>query len=231
MRILIIEDEVRLARNIKKGLETLPSFVADMVHDGEDGLHLAITQNYDLIILDLMLPGLDGLALLRRLREAGHETPVLILTAKTSRDDVIRGLNYGSDDYLAKPFDMGELLARIKALIRRSHGRPNPCLQVGELKIDTHAHRVHWCAHELTLPPLEYRMLEYMAYQSGRPVSKTELLEHLYDYNWEKFSNVIEVYISSLRRKLESVGAPQLIHTLRGHGYQLSVVTQESKPI
>ncbi|MFH0793924.1 MAG: response regulator transcription factor [bacterium] len=222
MRILVVEDEVRLARNIKKGIESLPSFVVDLSHDGEDGQHMAMTNPYDLVILDLMLPGADGLTVLRRLREAGKTMPILILTARTSKEEVARGLDFGSDDYLGKPFDMGELLARIKALIRRSHGRASPVLRVGDLEIDTRTHRVSRGGRELFLPALEYRLLEYLAFRAGDVVSKTELLEHLYDYNWEKFSNVIEHYISDLRAKLERPETAKLIHTLRGQGYFLS---------
>jgi len=222
MRILVVEDEVRLARNIRKGLQSLSSFVVDLAHAGEEGQHLALSEPYDLILLDLMLPEVDGLSILRRLRGEGRDTPVLILTAKNTPQDVVRGLDYGSDDYLGKPFDMGELLARVKALIRRSQGRPNPVLRVGDLEIDTRSHLVKRGGHSILLPPLEYRLLEYLAYHVDQTLSKTELLEHLYDYNWEKFSNVIEVYISSLRSKIDRNSSVKLIHTLRGHGYMLS---------
>lgn len=221
MRILLVEDEVRLARNIKKGIESIPSFVVDVCHDGMDGQHQALTNNYDLFILDLMLPGLDGLSILQSIRAAGKSTPVLILTARTTKEDVVRGLDFGSDDYLGKPFDLGELLARVKALIRRGHNRPDPVVRVGDLEIDTHRHLVRRAGREHLLPALEYRLIEYLAYRAGAVVSKTEILEHLYDYNWEKFSNVIEVYVSSLRRKLEPEGATKLIHTVRGQGYVL----------
>ena len=222
MRILVVEDEVRLAQNIRRGLQSLSSFVVDLAHDGEEGQHLALSEAYDLIILDLMLPEIDGLSILRRLRSEGKDTPVLILTAKNTPQDIVRGLDYGSDDYLGKPFDMGELLARVKALIRRSQGRPNPLLQIGDLEIDTRSHIVQRGNQAIMLPPLEYRLLEYLAYHVDQTISKTELLEHLYDYNWEKFSNVIEVYISSLRSKIDRNSSTKLIHTLRGHGYMLS---------
>lgn len=222
MRILVIEDEVRLANNIRKGIQTLPSFVVDLSHDGEDGEHLAMTQDYDLIILDLMIPNIDGLTILKHLRAAGRRTPVLILTAKNTPEDIVRGLDYGSDDYLGKPFDMGELLARVKALIRRSQGRPDPLIRVGDLEINTISHTVKRGEISIILPALEYRLLEYMAFHQGEVVSKTKILEHLYDYNWEKFSNVIEVYICSLRAKIDRPFAEKLIHTLRGQGYMLS---------
>jgi two-component system response regulator PhoP len=146
----------------------------------------------------------------------------LILTAKNAKEDIIRGLDFGSDDYLGKPFDMGELLARVKALIRRSHGKPAPVLRIGNLEINTQSHSVRRGGNPMFLPALEFRLLEYLAFHANQVISKTELLEHLYDFNWEKFSNVIEHYISSLRRKLEPPGRPKIIHTLRGQGYVLS---------
>jgi DNA-binding response OmpR family regulator len=228
MRILVIEDEVRLARNIKAGIESVPSFTVDLCHDGEDGGHRAATADYDLIVLDLMLPKVDGLTILRGLRDAGKATPVLILTAKNTPEDVVRGLDFGSDDYLGKPFDMGELLARIKALIRRSHGRPDPRLRVADLEIDTRSHSVRRKGRALRLPALQYRLLEYLAFRAGSVVSKTELLEHLYDYNWERFSNVIEVYVSSLRAKIDRDRPVKLIHTVRGQGYMLAAEGGES---
>ncbi|MCC6548301.1 response regulator transcription factor [Candidatus Sumerlaeota bacterium] len=223
MRILLVEDETRLARNIKKGIESLPSFVVDVCNDGIDGQHQALTTAYDLIILDIMLPGVDGMTILQAIRSAGLPVPVLILSARTSKDDVVQGLNFGSDDYLGKPFDMGELLARVKALIRRSHNKPDPVIRVGDLEIDTQRHVVRRGGRELLLPALEYRLLEYLAFRADQVVSKSDLLEHLYDYNWEKFSNVIEVYVSTLRRKLEKENLPKVIHTIRGQGYMLSM--------
>jgi DNA-binding response OmpR family regulator len=222
LRILVVEDQIRLAANLKKGLETVPSYVVDMAHNGVDGEHLAMTEAYDVIVLDLMLPGRDGLAVLQNIRAAGRTAPVLILTAKNTPEDIVRGLDYGSDDYLAKPFDFGELLARIKALIRRSHGKPAQILRVGQLAIDTRTHTVDWLDTRITMRPIEYRLLEYLAYHAEVYISKTQLLEHLYDYNWDKFSNVIEVHVSALRRRLESNGAPRIIHTARGQGYCLT---------
>ncbi|HMZ52203.1 MAG TPA: response regulator transcription factor [Candidatus Sumerlaeota bacterium] len=222
MRILIVEDEPRLARSIKKGIESIPSFVVDICHDGIDGQHQALTNSYDLVILDIMLPGADGLSILQAIRAAGRDVPVLILTARNTREDIVRGLDFGSDDYLGKPFDMGELLARIKALIRRSHNKPDPIIRIADLEIDTHRHVVRRGDCEFHLPALEYRLLEYLAFRADQVVSKSDILEHLYDYNWEKFSNVIEVYISALRRKLEVGNSNKLIHTVRGQGYILS---------
>ncbi len=193
----------------------------DIALDGENGLHLAESVAYDLIVLDLMLPKLDGLELLRRYRRGGNKTPVLVLTARDEKQSIVTLLNAGADDYLAKPFDLGEFLARAKALVRRAKGQPTPMLVVGDLEVNTIERTVWRNGREITLTPMEYRVLEYLAHRPRAVVSKTELLEHLYDYNWEKFSNVIEVYISGLRRKIDD-GAPlKLIHTLRGQGYAL----------
>ncbi len=230
MRILVIEDEVRLARSIKRGLESIPSFAVDTSNDGEDGEHLVATGSYDAVILDLMLPGKPGLEVLQSLRSAGNATPILILTASGTKEDIVRGLDFGSDDYLAKPFDMGELIARVKALVRRAHGRADAVIRVEDMEIDTRRHVVRRGGRELLLPALEYRLLEYLALREGEIVSKTDLLEHLYDYNWEKFSNVIEVYVSSIRRKTESPEHGRLIHTVRNQGYVLGRHHAECEP-
>lgn len=222
MRALVVEDEPRLARNLKRALETLPTFAADVLGDGAEAWdRLASGEPYDLLLLDRILPGMDGLEVLRRLRESGSRLPVLVLTAVSGPTEIVRALDYGCDDYLVKPFDTGELLARCKALIRRSQQHPAPVLQVGTLRLDTRTHRVARGERSLDLPPLEYRLLEYLAYRPGAVVSKSELLEHLYDYNWERFSNVIEHYVCSIRAKLEASGEPRILHTLRGAGYRL----------
>lgn len=221
MRVLVVEDEVRLAEHLKKALETVPSFAVDISHEGEDGQFMAETNDYDLVVLDLMLPERDGLTVLKNLRAAGRNVPVLILTARRTKEDIVQGLDYGSDDYLTKPFDLGEFLARCKALIRRRHGQPDPVIQVHDLQIDTRSHTVRRGGKEYFLPALQYRLLEYLAYRQGAVVSKTEILEHLYDYNWEKFSNVIEHYIYEIRRKIDEGFEDKLLHTVRGHGYML----------
>jgi two-component system response regulator PhoP len=223
MRALIVEDESRIARNIQRALETLPSFAADVLGDGlEAWERLRSGEPYDLLLLDRMLPGMDGLDLLQRLRESGSRVPVLILTALGTKEDIVQGLDYGCDDYLVKPYDTGELLARCKALVRRSQEHPAPVLQVADLCVDTRTHAVMRGARAMELPALEYRLLEYLAFRPGAVVSKAELLEHLYDYNWEKFSNVVEHYVWSLRSKLEAKGEARLLHTVRGVGYRLS---------
>jgi DNA-binding response OmpR family regulator len=221
MRVLIIEDEHRLARNIATVLSEQASFAVDISADGEDGLHMAMTNPYDLILLDLMLPKIGGREILRRLRQAGKSAAVLILTARDARPDVIEGLDAGADDYLAKPFDMGELVARCKALVRRAYDRPSPEIRVGELVVNTASRRVKCRGKAIFLPAMEYRLLEYLALRSGQVVSKSEILERLYDFDSERFSNVVEVYISSLRRKLSAGGPGPVIHTMRGQGYML----------
>jgi two-component system, OmpR family, response regulator PhoP len=221
MRVLVIEDERRLAENVARSLKENAAWAVDVALDGQNGLHLAESVAYDLIVLDLMLPKLDGLELLRRYRRQGNKTPVLVLTAREEKQSVVTLLNAGADDYLAKPFDLGEFLARAKALVRRAKGQPTPMLAVGDLEVNTVERSVRRCGREITLTPMEYRVLEYLAHRPRAVVSKTELLEHLYDYNWEKFSNVIEVYISGLRRKIDDGAPVKLIHTLRGQGYAL----------
>jgi DNA-binding response OmpR family regulator len=221
MRVLIVEDELKLAKNIGRSLHESAGYAVDISADGEDGLHMAETNPYDVVILDLMLPKLDGLAVLSRLRRQGSRTPVLVLTAKDEKDTVIRLLNAGADDYLTKPFDLGELIARVKALIRRGKGQTASVLRVGDIEVNTLDHRVNYRSKPVRLTAMEYRVLEYLAHRPGAIVSKTELLEHLYDFNWEKFSNVIEVYVSGLRRKLNAGDSHQVIQTLRGQGYIL----------
>jgi DNA-binding response OmpR family regulator len=223
MRALVVEDERRLAQNVADGLRQCAGYAVDVADDGESGLFMAENNEYDLVVLDLMLPKLTGPALLERYRQSGHEAPVLILTARDDKQSIIKLLNAGADDYLAKPFDLGELLARAKALVRRGKGKPQPVLTIGDLEINLAERTVKRAGRPVELMPMEYRVLEYLASRSRAVVSKTELLEHLYDYNWEKFGNVIEVYISGLRKKIDSGTNTKLIHTLRGHGYTLRV--------
>jgi two-component system response regulator PhoP len=168
-----------------------------------------------------MLPLLDGKELLSRIRQAGQQTPVLVVTARDDKESVVALLNSGADDYLTKPFDLGELLARTKALVRRGKGQPSPVLIIGDIQLNTVNRTVTRAGKIVTLTAMEYRVLEYLAHRPRAVISKTELLEHLYDYNWEKFSNVIEVYISGLRRKLTDGSTRQFIQTIRGQGYIL----------
>ncbi len=219
--MLVVEDERRLAANVARGLRENADYAVDVAGDGNEGLFMAESSPYDLVILDLMLPGKDGLSVLQQLRSRGQATPVLILTAHDEKETVVSLLNAGADDYVTKPFDLGELIARAKALIRRGKGRADPVLRVGDLELNTVNRTVTRAGQAVSLTSMEYRVLEYLAHRPRAVISKTELLEHLYDYNWEKFSNVIEVYISGLRRKLEGGTAAPLIHTLRGQGYML----------
>jgi len=217
----VVEDEQRLAQNVAAILRNNVLCAVDIAPDGEEGLFLAGGNSYDLLVLDLMLPKLTGLEVLTRLRSGGGSTPVLILTARDDKDIVIRLLNAGADDYLTKPFDLGEFVARCKALLRRGKGEHSPVIQTGPLEVNTVMRDVQVNGKRIALTAMEYRVLEYLAMRRGALVSKEELLEHLYDYNWEKFGNVIEVYISGLRRKIESVAGEKLIQTVRGLGYTL----------
>ena len=221
MRVLIVEDEIRLARNIARAMKETTSFAVDVSTDGEDGQHQALSNPYDLIVLDLMLPKVDGLSILERLRRDGNRVPVLILTARDATDNVIQGLNMGADDYLTKPFDMGELIARCRALIRRTYDRPDPVVSVGELSVDTSSRTVVFQGRPVPLTAMEYRLLEYLVLRAGQIVTKAEIVEHLYDFNAENFSNVVEAYVSTLRRKLDPGPVHKLIHTVRGQGYRV----------
>jgi DNA-binding response OmpR family regulator len=221
MRVLIIEDEARLAENVARSLRESAGYAVDVALDGEEGAFMAESNPYDLVILDLMLPKLDGLSVLQHMRRGGSAVPVLVLTARDEKESIVALLNAGADDYVAKPFDLGELLARAKALIRRGKGQSAAVLKVSDLEINTADLSVRRKGKLVSLTAMEYRVLEYLAHRPGAVVPKTELLEHLYDFNWERFSNVIEVYVSGLRRKLEDSGDSKLIHTLRGQGYML----------
>jgi len=224
MRVLLVEDEIRLAENLAAALRDGPGFAVDCAPDGLAGDDCARNLCYDLIILDLMLPRLDGLSLLKRIRARQDSTPVLILTAKEGSAFVIQLLNAGADDYLSKPFDLGELIARTKALIRRGKGAAHPTLNALGITLNTLEQTVHRAGVLVDLSPTEYHILEYLIHRPRVIVSKQELLEHLYDFNWEHHSNVIEAHVSNLRRKLDAaIPAPDpVIETLRGRGYRLA---------
>jgi two-component system response regulator PhoP len=220
MRILLVEDEQRLAENIVAALRET-GLVVDHAANGEDGSHMAEQGVYDTIILDLMLPGKSGQAVLRDLRRKRIHTPVLILTAQEGKDSIIELLNAGADDYLSKPFDLGELIARVKALIRRGKGVSDPKLTIADIEVDTIHQTVTRSGEIIDLSPTEYRIFEYLIHRPRAVVPKRELLEHLYDFAWEHHSNVVEAHVSNLRRKLNAVGDEPLIATLRHRGYRL----------
>lgn len=228
MRVLVVEDEERLAENIAAILRDHALCAVDTAPDGEEGLFQACSVHYDLLVLDLMLPKLTGLELLRKFRSQGRNSPVLVLTARDEKETVVELLNAGADDYLTKPFDLGEFVARSKALLRRGKGEHSPVIQCGRLEVDTVMRTASIGGKRIALTAMEYRVLEYLALRRGATVSKEELLEHLYDFNWERFGNVIEVYISGLRRKLEGIAGERLIQTVRGLGYSLG---QESRTL
>ncbi|MFI2313046.1 transcriptional regulator [Streptomyces sp. CB00072] len=217
MRLLIVEDEKRLAVSLARGL-TAEGFAVDVVHDGLEGLHRASEGTYDLVILDIMLPGMNGYRVCSNLRAAGHEVPILMLTAKDGEYDEAEGLDTGADDYLTKPFSYVVLVARVRALLRRrGAGTAAPVLTVGALRIDTAARRVIRGEDEIALTAKEFAVLEQLALRAGQVVSKAEILEHVWDFAYDGDPNIVEVYISTLRRKL---GA-SAIRTVRGAGYRL----------
>ena len=217
MRVLVVEDNAALAAQLQEALAAA-GFAVDLAPDGEEALFLGETEPYDAVVLDLGLPVLDGLSVLRRWRAAGRAMPVLVLTARDAWTEKGEGLNAGADDYLAKPFVMAELLARVQALIRRAHGRASPEILLGPLRLDTVARSVTLDGAPVRLTAMEYGLLAYLAHHPGRPVSKTELTEHLYAQDFDRDSNTLEVLVARLRRKL----GEGWIETLRGQGYRLA---------
>lgn len=221
MRILIVEDEKNLVKILKQGLEE-KGYAVDTSYDGEEGLYMATEFQFDALILDISLPKLNGLSLLEKLREKGSSLPVLMLTARAEISDKIEGLNTGADDYLPKPFDFVELLARLNALIRRSKGKPSPLIKIDDLKIDTNARTVIRSNQEIKLSASEYNILEYLSFNKERVISRTELTEHLYNIDFDHDSNIIDVYINFLRNKVDKNYEKKLLHTVRGAGYIIS---------
>lgn len=220
MRILVVEDEHRLAAVLKQGL-TEQGYAVDLAHDGEEGLGLAELEPYDLLVLDVMLPGLDGYTLCRRLRAQGRHMPILMLTARDAVDDRVAGLDSGADDYLTKPFAFRELLARVRALLRRDGRTREPTLRAGDLTLDPATREVRRGGRAIELTSKEYAVLEYLLHHPHRVLTRTQIAEHVWDYDFIAMSNVIDVYIRSLRRKLGDDGETRLLHTVRGTGYQL----------
>ncbi len=229
MRLLVVEDDPALRTQIQQQLHT-EGFAVDLAPNGREGLFLGQENPYDLAIIDLGLPDLDGVSLIRTLRAESHTYPILILTARSAWQDKVEGLEAGADDYLTKPFHPEELRARLNALLRRASGLASSVIEAGPIVIDTTARRVTLNGEPVTLTGYEYQALAYMALNSGKVVSKTELTEHLYDQDFDRDSNVIEVFIGRLRRKLDPDGSLKLITTQRGLGYCLNLPREPSRP-
>lgn len=221
MRILLVEDDPGIARFVAKGLRE-QAFAVDVTGDGEDALYKSTINDYDAIILDVMIPGRDGFSVCRELRAAGSVVPVIMLTARDTVQDRITGLDIGADDYLTKPFAVTELLARLRALMRRGHVVRPATIQIGDLRLDTRAQRATRGGRELGLTGKEYALLEYLAREQGRVVSRAEIAEHVWDENFDPLTNLIDVHINRLRRKVDTGFSPRLIHTRRGAGYMLA---------
>ena len=224
MRLLLVEDDRELQRLLRKALDDA-GYVVDSAFDGEEGHFLGDTEPYDAVILDLGLPKLDGVSVLEKWRKAGKMMPVLILTARDSWSDKVAGFDAGADDYLAKPFYTEELLARLRALLRRAAGLAAADIEIGPLRIDTRASRVTLNGNPVKLTSQEYRLLAYLAHHRGKVVSRTELVEHLYDQDFDRDSNTIEVFVGRLRNKLDA----NLIQTVRGLGYSLDASPDDAK--
>ena len=220
MRILVVEDEMKMARAVRRGLEQ-EGHVVDVEADGDGGLRRAITEEYDVVVLDVMLPGRDGFEICRELRGLGRWTPVLMLTARDAVEDRIRGLDAGADDYLVKPFAFGELLARLRALVRRGPSERPATLEAGDVRLDPAARTVMRAGTPVELTTKEFALLELLMRHPGEALSRTRILEQVWDYNYAGFSNVVDVYVGYLRRKLEVPFGRSLISTVRGVGYRL----------
>ncbi len=220
MRLLLIEDFRPLRKSLAKGLREA-GFAVDTTGDGQEGLWYAMGNEYDVIILDLMLPGMNGLEILKKIRAQGQKSHVLILTAKDTIQDRVTGLDLGADDYLVKPFAFEELLARVRALLRRSYRQKNPCVKIKDLRIDLTAQRVCRGRETIQLTPREYALLEYLAMRAGQLVSRSDIWEHVYEFSSSASSNVVDVYVGYLRKKIERPNKPALIHTIRGRGYMM----------
>jgi heavy metal response regulator len=220
MRILVIEDEVKIAQFVKRGLKE-EGYAVDVANDGEEGHFLLSSNDYDAIILDLMLPKLDGLSLCHTLRKEGNQTPIIMLTAKDTVKDKVKGLDSGADDYLPKPFAFEELLARVRVLLRKKDSRVQTQLKINDLNLDLLTHKVTRAEREIDLTVKEYALLEYLMRNAGNIVTRTMISEHVWDINFDTFTNVIDVYINYLRNKIDSGFSDKMIHTVRGKGYLL----------
>lgn len=221
VRILVIEDEQRIAQAIKIGLEQ-EKYAVDLEYDGEDGYHAAEAGDYDLVILDIMMPGLDGITVCKKLRDDKKQMPILILTARSQTKDIVKGLQAGADDYLAKPFEFEELIARVKALLRRPKKQLSNILVVGDLTLDTVYKTVARANKEIQLSSKEYALLEYLMRHQGRVLSKEILIEHVWDFDSDVLPNTVEVYMTYLRQKIDKPFNKPLLHTIRGFGYKIT---------
>ncbi len=220
MRVLVVDDDVRLGRALKRGLE-LEGFAVDVAGDGDEGAWFAAENSYDVLVLDVMLPGRSGLDLCASLREADDWTPILMLTARSDHDDVAKALDLGADDYLAKPFSYVVLLARIRALLRRGRDRRPTVLTVGDLSLDPARHVVRRGDDVVELTPRQFSLLEYLMRRAGEVVPKAEILEHVWDFDFEGDPNIVEVYVLQVRRRIDKPFGRQSLRTVRGAGYQL----------
>lgn len=218
MKILLVEDEKSLAETLKEGLEE-NSFVVELAFDGEEGLYMAETYEYDAVVLDIMLPVIDGITVLDRLRKKKVNMPVLLLTARGGLEDRIKGLNLGADDYISKPFEFSELLARLKAVIRRYKGSASSVIMIDDLIIDSNSHIVTRAGREIAFSSREFSIIHYLALNKGRVISSLELVEHIFGEDLE--TNIIKVYINYIRNKIDKGFSNKLIHTVRGAGYIL----------
>jgi len=218
MRILVVEDEKKVARFVQQGLEE-EHYTVDVAHDGEAGLRMAESENYDLLILDVMLPKLSGLELIKEFRSRKGIAPALMLTAKSATEDKVAGLDSGADDYLTKPFAFAELLARVRSLLRRSSKEKSTMLSIADLELDTVTHKARRAGRTIELTAKEYALLEYFLRNKERVLSRTIIAEHIWDYSFDTGTNVIDVYVNHLRNKIEIESEKRLIHTVRGVGY------------
>ncbi len=222
MRVLVVEDYPRMAKLVRQGLKE-EGYAVDLASTGQEGVWLASETEYDAIVLDVMLPDLDGFEVLRRIRGSGRSQPVLMLTARDAVEDRVRGLDLGADDYLIKPFSFAELLARLRALVRRPSEERPPALIVGDLRLDPGAHSAHRGTIPIDLTPTEFALLEYFMRHAGEVLSRTKLLEHVWDFAYEGDSNVVNVYIGYLREKIDRPFGLRTLQTIRGVGYRLAV--------
>jgi len=220
VRVLLIEDDVTISRLLKEGLED-ESYAVDVAHDGNEGYRTAVADEYDVIILDIMLPGMNGYEVCRALRNDGNKTPILMLTARDAERDIVEGLDTGADDYLAKPFSFDVLLARIRALLRRPNEKLEEILQAGDLKLDPSLKKVTRASQEINLTAKEYGVLEYLMRNKGKVLSKEQIISHVWDFDADVLPNNVELFIMFLRRKIDKPFKSKLIHTVSGFGYKL----------